>query len=108
MFVTCKQRIEVRKKVVFSVIINFISFIIKAISSLEAQVFYYLSAGKGIISLRYVLSRVKILYLVYNFIYLLRNGYVDSISNIAGNIIIVITILYSIYSPLWAYTPRML
>ena len=43
----------------FSVIINFISFIIKASSLLEIQVFYYLSAGKGNISLRYVLSGVK-------------------------------------------------
>ena len=35
----------------FSVIINFISFIIKASSLLEVRVFYYLSAGQGIISL---------------------------------------------------------
>ena len=48
-----------------SVIINYILFIIKASSLLEFQVFYYLSAGKGIISLRYVLSDVKIIYLVY-------------------------------------------
>ena len=36
----------------FSVIINFISFIIEASSLLEVQIFYYLSAGKSIISLR--------------------------------------------------------
>ena len=47
----------------FSVIINFISFIIKANSLLEVQVFYYLSAGKGIINLRYVLSGVKMIVL---------------------------------------------
>ena len=34
----------------FSVIINYISLIIKASSLLEVQVFYYLSAGKGIIN----------------------------------------------------------
>ena len=52
----------------FSVIINFISFINKASSLLEVQVFYYLSVGKGIISLRYVLSGVKLIYFVYIFI----------------------------------------
>ena len=52
----------------FSVIINFISFIIKANALLEVQVFYYLSAAKGIISLRYVLSGVKMIYLVYIFV----------------------------------------
>ena len=45
MFVTCEQRIKVIKKVMFSVIINFISFIIKASLLLEVQVFYYLCAG---------------------------------------------------------------
>ena len=39
----------------FSVIRNFISFIVKATLLLEVQGFYYLSAGKGIISLRYYL-----------------------------------------------------
>ena len=39
----------------FSVIINFISFIIKASSSLEVQVFYYLSAGNGDVSGMYYL-----------------------------------------------------
>ena len=52
----------------FSVIIYFISFIIKASSLLEVQVFYYLSVGKSVTSLRYVLSGVKMIYLVYNFI----------------------------------------
>ena len=52
----------------FSVIINFISFIIKASSLLEVQVFNYLSAGKGIINLRYLLYGVKMIYLVYIFI----------------------------------------
>ena len=52
----------------FSVIINFISFIIKASSLLEVQVFYYPCVGKGIISLRYVLSGVKMIYLVYTWI----------------------------------------
>ena len=51
-----------------SVIINFISFISKASSLLEVQLFYYLSAGKGVISLRYILSGVKTIYLVYIFI----------------------------------------
>ena len=52
-----------------SVIINYISFIIKASSLLlEVQVLYYLSAGKGIISLRYVLSGIKMIYFVYIFI----------------------------------------
>ena len=45
----------------FSVIINFISFIIKATLLLEVQGFYYLSAGKGTISLSYILSSVKMI-----------------------------------------------
>ena len=48
-----------------SVMKIFISFIIKASSLLEVQVFYYLPAGIDIISLRYVLSGVKIIYFVY-------------------------------------------
>ena len=52
----------------FSVIINFISIIIKASTLQEVQVFYYLSTGKGIINLRYVLSGVKMICFVYIFI----------------------------------------
>ena len=66
----CKRRIEVRRKVIFSVKINFISFMIKASSLLEVQIFYYLSAGQGIIRLRYVLSGVKMVYLVYKIPYM--------------------------------------
>ena len=63
-------------KVLFSVIINFISFMIKGSSLLEVQVFYYLSAGQGIVSLRYVLGRV------FNF--LLVRGNVDTIDILLG------------------------
>ena len=66
MFITCKQRSKEESYVFCDNIFYFVYN--KASSLLEVQVFYYLSAGKGIISLRYVLSGVKMIYLVYIFI----------------------------------------